>query len=359
MKRIVILVILILPLIVNASAEEVFDRQKNALALEELEDTGIDLEITKDISLDDGLKTLFSQAKEEVLGVFNSALVSVGIVFVIAVTTSVIEGVNKGGLTNAPNYTQIVSALAICAACAGNVNSFIAMGIEAVNNMDAFSKMLLPTLSASLAACGSPLGASARYSASLLFSNAAMVIINKLLVPLVYAYISASCVNAAIKDGNTGKIADFLQWLISGALKIIVTAFIAYISVSGFIASTGDVAGVKTVSALSGTIPIVGSALSKATGVVLSGAKIIKNSIGVYGILSVLSICISPVLVLGVNYLCFKAASAIVSPVCNSKTSELVGRIGTSYGTMLAICASCAFLLFISILSCMFALGAG
>lgn len=357
MKKILLCIILIWSISTLSIAVDVYERQSMALNLDELEKQGVDVEITSDISLNDGLKMLFERARDEVYGIFSASTGTIGVIFAIAVLSTILSGISDNGLKTVPSYVTVAAALAICASAAGSINSFIRIGTKTIEDMDTFSKTLMPTLAASVAATGSPFGATARYSASLIFSNVIMSLIKSLLIPLIYAYISAACVSATIKNATVDKIADFLNTIISATLKTVLTIFVAYITLTGFVASTGDVAGAKTISTVSGMIPVVGKILSGATDVVISGAKIIKNSIGIFGILSVLSICLTPFLQLAVNYISFKLASVILAPVCDSKISEFVGRIGTSFGTMLAICASCAFLLFISILSCMFALG--
>lgn len=357
MKKLILCLFLITLFTLNVSAEDVFARQKQALELEKLENAGTDIEITSDISLDDGLKSLFERAKEELSDVFAASLKTIGVIFAIAVLSTVLSGISDTGLKSVPNYVTTAAVLAIFASVAGKLDSFINTGTQVVEEMDGFSKILMPTLSAAVAVSGSPLGATARYSASLVFSNFIMSLIKKLLLPLIYTYIAAASMTAMIKNSTIDKIADSLNKVMMNSLKTVLTVFVTYITLTGFIASTGDEAGVKTVSTISNMIPVVGGILSNATGVMLSGAKVIKNSIGIFGIISVLSICLTPFLHLAVNYICFKLASVVLSPVCNAKISELVGRIGTGFGMMLAICASCAFLLFISILSCMFAAG--
>jgi len=270
---------------------------------------------------------------------------------------AIVRSMQGNTLNKAPRFVEVVSAVAISAAAAGNVNTFIGMAERAISSVNDFSKVLFPTLAASVAAAGSPTGAVVRHSASVFFSSICVSVINSVLIPLIYTYLAASTANAAIDNAPTGKICSFLEWLISGALKVMLTVFLAYISISGFIASTADMAGVKTISAISSAVPVVGGILSNATGAVLTGAKVLKNSIGIFGLISVISICLTPCLVLGINYLTFKGASALLSPMCELKSNELVGKIGTAFGMMLAITASCALLLFIAIISCMFAVG--
>lgn len=359
--RILVMCMLVISLFTfSAYANDVIDEESDILEIDELisgAPNDVNLKIDQTTSLDEGLGGLWSRVKKEFAGVFTRSLSCIGVVLVVSVMGAIVSSLQGNTLKKAPKYIDALSAVAISAAASGNINTFIGMSEKAISDMKDFSNVLFPTLAASVAASGSPVGAVVRHSASVLFSSTFISIISAVLIPLLYTYIASATANAAIGNLSIGKICSFLEWLITGSLKIVLTVFLAYISISGFVASTSDMAGAKTISAISNAIPVVGGILSNATGAVLSGAKVLKNAIGIFGLISVMAICLSPCLVLSINYFVFKAASAILTPICEVKCGELIGKIGTAFGIMLAITASCALLLFIAIISCMFAMG--
>lgn len=369
MKKLFAILFLCMALIGYAHAAEVnvFQEQYDALNLNSLEHKvpssskleDYPLNISEDISLDKGLGALLKRFLGEIGSVFSRSISCITIIIAIAVLSAIIRSMYNTGSSTVPTYITVVSALAVTAAASGSITSLIGMGGDAIENMDAFSKALLPTLSAAVAATGSPVGATVRYAATVLFSDIVISIISMVLLPLIYAYIAAATANAALENATLKKLADFLQWIVTGSLKILITIFVAYITVSGIISSTTDVVGAKTAKfAINGAVPVVGSILSDAAETVIAGAMVVKNSIGVFGMLTILSICLTPFLTIGVNYFLFKVASAVTAPICDIRISHLVDQIGNSFGAILAMTASCALLMFISILSCMMAVGA-
>lgn len=100
------------------------------------------------------------------------------------------------------DVTAIVGALAITAVAVSDAHALIGMGKETLENLELFSKVLLPTVTAAAAAAGSPSGAVARQLATMLFSDVLITLVNRLLLPLVYTYIAACVAYAAI--GNDG-----------------------------------------------------------------------------------------------------------------------------------------------------------
>lgn len=57
---------------------------------------------------------------------------------------------------------------------------------------------------------------------------------------------------------------------------------------------------------MSSLVPVVGGILSDAAETVLAGAGILKNAVGVFGMLAVLAMCVVPFLQLGIHYLAYK-----------------------------------------------------
>ena len=59
------------------------------------------------------------------------------------------------GVSQTTDVVAIVGALAITAVAVADANSLIGMGREALEQMETFSKILLPTITAAAAAAGS------------------------------------------------------------------------------------------------------------------------------------------------------------------------------------------------------------
>ncbi len=347
-----------------AADDSFFDRQYDALNIRALEESVPEsaqdgFSVEENLSLDGGLKKLKGRLFGEFENVFRRGLKSAAAILVIAALCGIVIPLYASGQNGRlPEFVVTAGALAITAACTGSFNTIIGMGQTAVEEINAFSKTLLPSLCAAATAAGTPLAATARYTATVFFADLLVSAVKNLFFPLVYAYIIVACADAAIENSALGKISDFIKWLVSSGLKIALTAFVAYLSVSGILAGAGDGIGVKTAKfAISGAVPVVGGIIADAAGTVIAGATIMKNAIGVFGMLTILSICLTPFLTLGVNYFLFKLSATVIAPMTESRLTHLVERIGGSFGIVLGMSASCALLMFLSILSSMYAVG--
>ncbi|MBQ8004399.1 MAG: stage III sporulation protein AE, partial [Oscillospiraceae bacterium] len=86
-------------------------------------------------------------------------------------------------------------------------------------------------------------------------------------------------------------------------------------------------------------------------------AAVIKNTVGVFGMLVVLSACAVPFCSLAGNYILFKVCAVCVSPMIGGSVSELCDRLGLSFGLVLAMAASCVIVIFITIVAAMNSVG--
>ena len=342
----------------KAIDQELTKQQNEAYGMNEVLDKAPS-EIKRETSLDEGLAGLGKRLTGEFGEVFRRGVKCIALVLAISVLCAVVGSLYNATDSREPMYLPIVGALAVMGAAAGSINSVIGMGRASIEQLNAFSKVLLPSLMTASAATGVPLAATAQYSATILFSDLLMTVITNVLFPLVYAYLAAATANAAIGNDSMGRIADFFRWIASSCLKIFLMVFVGYLTMSGLIASRTDLVGTKTAKfAISGVVPVVGSILADATETVVAGAMVVKNSIGVVGMLTILSICLTPFLVLAVNYFLFKAAAALSAPMCEPRLGKLVDQIGGGFGLVLGMTGAAALLLFISIVSSLFVVGA-
>ncbi len=257
------------------------------------------------------------------------------------------------GNEKTPDYIHMCGCAAILLVCVSDVNSYISLGTDAINEISAFSNILLPTLCTATATCGAVGAATVKYAAAALFMDLIIAAAKNIILPFIYAYLALSCASAAFDNKPLGSIASLFKWICTSLMTILSLAFTAYISISSAIASSGDAVATKLAkTTISAALPVVGSIISDAASSVIAGAELIKNTIGVFGMLTVLAICASPLVIIGLNYLAFKAAAVGVAAMKTTKIAALTDSIGSAFGMLLGLVGCCGVIMFISILSC-------
>ena len=334
------------------ASETVLEEQKVAYGLYQV---AREAKLDADVTFDDGLSALFERAWHEVGDILTGGLKCIATVLIVSVLCGLVETFLD---QSPPMYLSLVSALSVMGGSIGSVMGMFHLGQAAIEEVNAFSKVLLPSLITAGISSGTPLGATAQYSATILFSDVLTTTIISVFLPLIKVFLVAVTANAAFENQTLGRIADFLKWIVSGSLKLFLMIFVGYLTTSGLIAATGDMVGVKTAKfAITGVVPVVGGILADAGETVVAGAMIIKNSIGIVGLLGIFSIILTPFLTLGINYFLFKIASVLTAPMCNQKLGTLIEQIGGGIGIVFGMTCTCVILLFISIVSGMFMIG--
>lgn len=349
MRRLILAMLLLLPLLAApcAGAEAPSFPQVDEL-LKEAEGYGVN----ETDSLEAGARNILSAAGAQLNGLIRRSL-RLGLkLMAVVLLCGLAEGACLEGRSGGLQAVELAGALAVTALTVSDMTVMVGLGRETIAKMDDFSGLLLPAMAALTAATGGVSGAAVRQGATVLCSSLLIRGIDGLLVPLLYAYIAACCAHAALGSDGLKKLAALIKGTIVFLLTAGLLAFVGYLTASGAIAGSADAAAVKAAKmTISRAIPVVGGILSDAAETVLAGAGLLKNSVGVFGMLAVLSMCVIPFLQLGVHYLAYKLTAALSATVAEGRVAGLIDNIGGAFGLVLGMTGACALLLLVSMIS--------
>ena len=307
--------------------------------------------VSEDSSLDEGLSNLFDRALEQAGGLFRAGLATAARLAAVVLLCSLAQSVGESG-EGGLQAVSIAGALSITALTMTDMAAMIGLGRDTLDRMTGLSNLLLPAMAVLTAATGSVTAAAARQGATVLFSQLLIAVMDRLLVPLVYAFVAASCAYAAVGNPGMKKVAELLKSAVTFLLTALLLAFVGYLTASGAIAGSVDAAAVKAAKlAISRAIPVVGGILADASESVLAGAGALRGAVGLAGLLVVLALCLTPFLRLAMQYLVYKGAAALCATVAQPKLSGLIDAIGSAFGLVLGMTGAGALVLLVSIVS--------
>lgn len=304
-------------------------------------------------TLSKGAAQLWDNACQLLAAEFRSSLR----VMVVLLGAVLLYGVAEGSFQAAEhplmaNFVPLSFVLVITMTAAGDVQTMMGAGTETMEQLDVLSKALLPSLAAAVAASGGIVSAGVRQVATVFFANLLMTLIRSVLLPLMYFYVAASAADAMLPGNPLKRIAAGIKKVVTWALTAALVLFTGYLTISGAAATSADALTLQvTRTVISTAVPVVGGIISQASGSVLSGAGLLKNSIGIFGMLAVLATCLTPFLRLAVQYLLYKITAFLAGTAGNGTLVELIDALGSAFGLMLGMVGSCALLLLISITS--------
>lgn len=329
--------------------EEITDAMPDS-AKELLEDTD---KVENFTSLGDGLSGLWERTCKLLAVTVQDSLGGVVLIMSAILLCSLAEdcfGAAGGGRMLDP--VPLVGTMVILLAVGSNMKSLMGLGEQTIEELDIFSKALLPTLSAAAAAGGCAVSASVRQVATVFFSDLLISLIRSLLLPLVWVFVALSAVDAILPAGRLSGIAQGLHkaatWLLSGSLLL----FTGYLSLSGAFASSADSLTLRMARSAIGTaIPVVGGIISDAADTILAGAGVLRQSVGIVGTLTILATCILPFLKLGVQYLLLKLSAFFAAAVAPEPLVKLLHALSSAFGLVLGMTGATAAMLLISVAS--------
>ena len=302
-------------------------------------------------SFTEGLCAIWNHLRKDVNTVLRRQIRGAVSVLLVAVLCGLVSGFQKG-VGDESRFLPMAGGLAVTALTAGSLDSLMGAGTAVMEQMNTFSKALLPTLAAVSAISGGAVGATLRQIATVFFADLLLGLIHGLLMPMVYLYAGALAAGCCLADKRLTAVAELLKTVCTKLLTAALLAFTLYLTVGGIFAGTVDSARVRvTKTAISGMIPVVGGIIAEASETVLAGAGLLKGAIGVFGLLGVLALCAYPFLQLGIQYLLYKLTAFLASVIGDTELCGLIGGLGGAFGLILGMVGSCALVLLVSILA--------
>lgn len=346
MKRLLMLLVLVMVLVVPVSAME-FTAPSAPSDVQELMPAETE-------SFAQGLWTVIKSAIEKFapdLKMAAGSCLGLTAVVLLASLLNAMPGSSK-------KVIRFVTTLALSTILLGQANAMINLCAKTVREISDYGKLLLPVMTASLAAQGGTTGATALYAGTALFDTVLSSIISKLLVPMVYVFLALAAANSATGEDLLKKLRDFIKWLMTWSLKTILYIFTGYMGITGVITGTADAAAVKAAKlTISGVVPVVGGILSDASEAVIVSAGVMKNAVGIYGLLAVAAIWIAPFLQIGAQFLLLKLTAVLCGVFGVKEASDLIEDFSSAMGLLLGMTGTVSFLMLISTICFMKGMG--
>ena len=229
-----------------------------------------------------------------------------------------------------------------------NFTEIIKLVQDTTENLVGFMNMLVPLLITLMMYTGSITTSSVVEPIILFMINFIGNIIQSLIIPFVLILTSLVIISKISDKVQINKLSNFFKSSIVWFLGIILTIFVGVVSLEGTLSSSVDGITAKTTKAVvSSAIPVVGKILGDAVDTVLGCGIVLKNAVGLVGIIIVIGICIMPILKLFVLAASYKLLSTVVQPIADEKIISLLEQIGDIFKIFLGILCAISFLLII------------
>lgn len=213
-----------------------------------------------------------------------------------------------------------------------------------------FITKLTPTLIMTLFTCGDVVTAGAFEPIMSAAVYVIAVVIEKCLIPLICfsAILSvAGNINEKVQISNFCRV---LKSVSKWVMVAIITVFTSISALYGFSAPSLDALSGKAVKfAVGSLVPVVGGFLSDTLDTVLSGTRLMKNAVGVSGMVSLCVMSLIPVLKIFIIQLLLKVGAALCEPIADKRISNMMWEMSDSIMMIFAVVVMITVLFLINI----------
>lgn len=205
--------------------------------------------------------------------------------------------------------------------------SFIAAANIASTTISAileFMKALVPAYFLSVAFASSAGTSMVFYQVALFLITFVDVLLVRIIIPLINIYLVISMANNLSKDDMLSKLTDLISTIISWSLKTLLGFVIGFNAIQGLIRPVADNIKRSALTKIAGAIPGVGGVFGSVAESVIGAGVLLKNAIGVAGVIVIITICAIPIIKLAVTTLIYRVSGAAVQPISDKRMLKCI-----------------------------------
>ncbi|MCR5146279.1 MAG: stage III sporulation protein AE [Clostridia bacterium] len=280
----------------------------------------------------------------------NSAAILSSIIVIVVIHSilkSISESLGNESVAQVAYYIQYIMIVALIMTSFAEVINMVKQSIQ---DLVSFINLLIPILITLMITTGCITSAGMLQSIILFMVTVIGNFITNVIIPIVLVSTALGIISQISDKVQIDKLAKFMKSSTVWILGIIMTLFVGVASLEGNLSSSVDGVTAKTTkAAVSNFIPVVGKILGDAVDTVMGCSIILKNALGVVGVIVIIGICITPILKLAILMIMYYLGSALCQPIADTKIIRLLAHMGDTFKMLLAILCSVSVMLIIGV----------
>lgn len=302
------------------------------------------------------IDSLFSS----LIGGFTDVLPTLIGIIAIAVLFSIIFGLTQGFLKKQTvDIVYFVCYSAIVTTVVAMVTGLVKDIKRTIEVLAGIVNAVYPPLVTLLTAVGGGVSTGLFDPGLAIVSSLVGNIMTVAVLPLFIATVVFSIVGSISDNVKLDKLQSATRYIGGGVMTLTFGGLIAYLSISGLIGGTVDSASIKATKYLvSSYVPVIGGYLSQGVDLVRVGMVIVKNALGVSGIIAVILIVLTPAIKLLALTVGLKLTAGIIEPITDKRLSGFINNVSESVRQLLGAVLGVGFVFILSLSMLLFTLNA-
>lgn len=212
-----------------------------------------------------------------------------------------------------------------------------------------FVRVLVPAFFLAVSFAGGSTSAAAGYAWTLGSVNVAEWVFLRLFLPCTQLYVLLSLAGHLSSKDSFSKALELLEQGMRWGSKALLGVVLGFHVLQGMIAPYTDSVNQTALRRAVSLIPGIGQGAAAVSQVLLGSGVLIRNTVGVGGVLVLAAVSLLPLLKLLILYLGCQGSAALLQPISDSRVVEAVGAVAKGFYFLLVAAGSAAVLFALSI----------
>lgn len=260
---------------------------------------------------------------EAIGGMYKECFASIASVMTIVLIMSIFRSFSATFRNGQVSETAFYAAYVLVFGTIGViVGAASATAYSVINEIFDFMKVLVPTYALTVSFSTGTASSTALYGGLLGAVTLADAVILKVILPLINMYILTVLCNQLTGESVLSKLSQTIEGVTLWLQKSLVALVLGISAIRGILSPSIDNIKRSSMLKAASAVPGVGGMLNGIAETVLGAGSLIKNSVGIAGIVAIIIICLIPLIKLALYFSAFKLGSIIVQPVSDKRITE-------------------------------------
>lgn len=261
------------------------------------------------------------------------------IVLALAILSSYLSGLKSGfGGTAVADCAFYACYIIISGTAAAAFYDASGCAVGAIENISVFMRFVVPVIITALLTSGAAVSAQILEPTLMAIVEIAVWVIETVFVPAVLISTALNIVNGMSDRFKTDKMVKLLNNGVKWGLSVMLTIFVSLAGLKSIASAGADGLMIKLSKfATSNLVPMVGGILAESVETVMNCSVVIKNSVGILGIICLFLIALLPLLKLGALTVIFRITAAVAEPVSEPKLINCITSLGDSISVLFSM----------------------
>ena len=295
---------------------------------------------------------LFSYFGRQALGALSGTLTALLTVMILAVISNVLSGMTSGfvnkqtiDIVHYVVYALVVSIVMV------KVGGIVAECKSFSSGVQRFTESAFPPLITIMSVLGGSVSASIYKPQLAVFALVIGKVFSNVILPLFIATIAFCLIGNLSATIKMDKIQSAIRYASTLIVNCGFGLFMTYLTIAGITGGMVDGVSIKAAKfVLSGYVPILGGYLSQGFDLISAGCVLIKNSIGMIGILSVLYMIMKPILHATIFSFALKIVASLIQPLGDKRISDFLYSVSNATKILVTSILGTGFVLIVMML---------